>query len=319
MKHRLVLTRMVVAPVIARMQRDYDTLMPDDTMDAATALATIREHRAEAIFFSSKLKLTAEFIASLPESVRIAASCSVGYDHIDVAAAKARGLVVTNTPEVLTDCTADLAFLHILGACRRVRENIAIMEQGWRRGFGMDEMLGTRVAGKTLGILGMGRIGRAVAQRARGFDMKIVYHDVKPLPPELAQGATYFADFREMLPHCQILTLHAPGGAGLNGIMNAETFALLPEGAVFINAARGALVDEDALIAAMRSGHLAAAGLDAFRNEPAYDLRLRDIPNLFLTPHMGSATMETRMAMGYRALDNIDGFFAGSGAKDSLW
>lgn len=319
MKPRLILTRMVVAPVIARMQRDYDTLMPDGTMDTATALAAARSHNADAIFFSSKLKLTQETIAALPESVRIAASCSVGYDHIDVAAARARGLVVTNTPEVLTDCTADLAFLHILCACRRVRENMAIMEQGWRRGFGMDEMLGTRVAGKTLGILGMGRIGRAVAQRARGFGMKIVYHDVAPLPDELAQGATYFPSFREMLPHCQILTLHAPGGAGLNGIMNAETFGLLPQGAVFVNAARGALVDEDALIDALRSGHLAAAGLDAFRNEPAYDLRLRDIPNLFLTPHMGSATMETRIAMGYRALDNLDAFFAGRHVQDSLW
>src|SRR5262249_31619336 len=157
-------------------------------------------------------------------------------------------------------------FMLIFNACRRAHEYDAIMRAGWRRGYGLGEMLGLRVWGKTLGILGMGRIGRAVAQRARGFGMKNLYHNPRRLPAEQEQGAKYVADFRTMLPRCDILTLHAPGGQATAAIMNAETFALLPKGAVFVNAARGGLVDEDALIAAVTSGHLFAAGLDVFRN-----------------------------------------------------
>jgi hydroxypyruvate reductase len=193
------------------------------------------------------------------------------------------------------------------------------MRDGWRRGYGLGEMMGQRVWGKTLGILGMGRIGQAMAARARGFGMKILYSGPRRLPAEKEQGAAYFADFREMLPHCQFLSLHAPGGAATASIMNAETFALLPKGAVFVNAARGGLVDEDALISALESGHLFAAGLDVFRNEPDYDLRLSRQPNVFLTPHMGSATVETRNAMGFRALDNIAAVLSDKPPLDPIW
>jgi lactate dehydrogenase-like 2-hydroxyacid dehydrogenase len=320
MKHRLVVARPVPPAVTERARTEYDAVLAEDRdMDLDTVLDALARHRAEALFLSSNLKLTADVIARLPETVKIAATCSVGYDHIDVAAAKARGLVVTNTPEVLTDCTADLAFLLILAACRRGSEYEAIMRKGWRQPFGMHEMLGMRASGKTLGILGMGRIGQAVAQRARGFNMKVLYSDVRRLPPEQEHGAEYFADFRQMLPRCEILTLHAPGGAATDRIMNRETFALLPKGAVFVNAARGGLVDEDALIEALRSGHLFAAGLDVYRTEPDFDTRLSELPNVFLTPHMGSATLETRNAMGFRALDNIDAVLAGKPPIDPLW
>jgi lactate dehydrogenase-like 2-hydroxyacid dehydrogenase len=320
MKHRLVLARPVVSAVIERARRDYDAIIAEENdMTRDELLAAVETHQAEAIFFSSNLTFDKPTIDALPASVKIAATCSVGFDHIDVPAAKARGLVVTNTPEVLTDGTADLAFMLIMAVCRRAREYDAIVRQSWTRHFRMNEMLGVEVTGKRLGIYGMGRIGRAVAKRARGFDMQILYHDVQRLPPELEQGATYYADFREMLPHCDILTLHAPGGDNTDKIMNRETFALLPKGAVFVNDARGTLVDEDALVETLRSGHLFGAGIDVFRAEPTPNKALTELPNVLLSPHMGSATVETREAMGFRALENIDRVMAGQPPRDPLW
>jgi lactate dehydrogenase-like 2-hydroxyacid dehydrogenase len=317
MKPRLVISPLVPPAVAARADAVFEPFYAEGRAEAA--LEALHRLQAPALFLTSSLKLTAEVIAKLPDSLKIAATCSVGFDHIDVPAAQARGIMVTNTPEVLTDCTADLTFLLILAACRRAHEYEAIMRSGWRKGFGLGDMLGTRASGKTLGIVGFGRIGRAVAQRARGFGMRVLYHDSKRIAPDLEQGAEHFADLRAMLPHCQILSLHAPGGKATDRMMNAETFSLLPRGAIFVNAARGTLVDEDALIAALNSGQLAGAGLDVYRTEPAFDLRLADLPNLFLTPHMGSATVETRNAMGFRALDNLEAVCAGRPPIDPLW
>ncbi len=317
MKPRLVVAPLVPEAVAARANAEFDTVFAEGS--SAAALEAVERHRAVGLFLTSSLKLTAEVIARLPDTLAVAATCSVGFDHIDVAAAKARGLIVTNTPEVLTDCTADLAFMLILNACRRAQEYAAIMRSGWRQPFGLGDMLGTRASGKTLGIVGFGRIGQAVAQRGRGFGMRILYHNRQRVAPELEQGAEYFDDLRAMLPHCQILTLHAPGGTATDRLMNTETFSLLPRGAIFANAARGTLVDEDALIAALNSGHLAGAGLDVYRGEPAFDLRLADLQNVFMTPHMGSATVETRNAMGFRALDNLAAVCAGKPAIDPLW
>jgi lactate dehydrogenase-like 2-hydroxyacid dehydrogenase len=204
---------------------------------------------------------------------------------------------------VLTNATADFAFMLMLGASRRAAEYDQAMRRGWQRYFGMAEMLGKDVSGKTLGIIGYGRIGRALARRARGFDMRVLCHS-RTRPADLA-GAEYFADYREMLPLCDILSLHAPAQAGGKPIMDREGFALLPPGAVFVNTGRGSLVDEDALYEALASKHLFAAGLDVFAKEPAFDRRFAELPNTFLAPHMGSATEEARTAMGHRTLDNI--------------
>lgn len=320
MKPRLIVSRQMPATVAERIRTEFDCPWPEGRdMDAEEMLAQLAAIRADALLFTSHLKFGADVIARIPPHVRIAATCSVGFEHIDVAAARTRALPVTNTPDVLTDCTADLTMLLILGACRRAHEYDAIMRAGWRRGYGLGEMLGVQVSGKRLGIVGFGRIGQAVAQRARGFNMRILYTGPRRAPPEAEQGATFFADLREMLPQCDILTLHARGGPATAGMMNAETFALLPKGAVFVNASRGLLVDEDALIGALQSGHLFAAGLDVFHNEPAFDLRFAALPNTFLIPHMGSATIETRTAMGMRALDNIAAVLAGRPPIDPLW
>jgi lactate dehydrogenase-like 2-hydroxyacid dehydrogenase len=319
MKPRLIVSRQIAPDVATRIHAEYDSPYDGRSMSAEEVLKALTDHRADALMITSHVRYPAEVIAAIPAHVKILATCSVGSEHIDIEACKARGLPATNTPEVLNECTADLAFMLILNACRRAHEYDAIMRKGWRHGYGLGEMMGLRVAGKTLGILGMGRIGREVAARARGFGMRILYCNRTRLPPALEQGAEYVADLRAMLPRCDILTVHAPGGPETASIINAETLALLPEGAVFVNTSRGPLVDEDALYEALASGHLFAAGLDVFRNEPEFDTRFADLPNTFLCPHMGSATVETRNAMGYRALDNIAAVLAGKPPIDPLW
>jgi lactate dehydrogenase-like 2-hydroxyacid dehydrogenase len=295
--------------VAERIRREFDAVLAETDMDAKSVILATTAQASEAVFSGPKVRLTAADIAALPPTVRIIANPSAGTDHMDVAAAKARGLIVTNTPDVLTDCTADLAFLLILAACRRASEYAAIMREGWRKPFGMPDLLGMRPSGRTLGIVGMGRIGQAVARRARGFNMRVLYHNRTRLPHDRELGAEYVASFESLLPRCEILSLHLPGGAGT--LMTREAFGLLPRGAVFVNTARGSLVDEDALIAALQSGHLFAAGLDVFRREPDFDRRLAELPNVFLTPHVASATVQTRDAMGFLALDNIAAILAG--------
>jgi lactate dehydrogenase-like 2-hydroxyacid dehydrogenase len=321
MKPRLVLAALMPRDVVTRARNEFDAMVVDgkDDMTAAQVIEAATAHQADAIMFTNTLPLDADAIAQLPMSVRVGATSSVGYDHIDVAAAKARGLFVTNTPGVLTECTADFAFMMLLAAARRAYEYDKIMRAGWRHRIGQGDLLGVRVTGKALGILGMGRIGRAVAQRARGFDMTVLYHARNRLPQDLEQGARYCASFHEMLPHCDFLSLHAPAGPATDKIINAEALSLMPRGGVLVNVSRGGLVDEDALYDALTSGQLFAAGLDVFRSEPDYDLRFAKLDNVILSPHIGSGSVETRNAMGFRALDNIAAVLAGRGPIDPLW
>lgn len=271
--------------------------------------------RPRALLVSSRQKLTGALIMEMPDTVKLIATCSVGFDHIDLDAAARRGIAVTNTPDVLTEATADMTMLLMLGAARRAREYAAIMDSGWRRGFALNEMLGTDLNGKLLGIVGMGRIGRAVAQRARAFGMRIAYHNRRRLPPESEAGATYQKNVDAVIAAADVLSLNLPA-AGRTPLMTAERFGRMKSGSLFVNSARGTLVDEEALLDALSSGRLAGAGLDVYRNEPAYDLRLRDQPRAFLMPHMGSATLETREAMAARALENVATFMAGAAPRD---
>ena len=200
-------------------------------MDAEAVIQAAAAQQSEGLLIGPKSRLGAAELARLPPSVRIIANSSVGYDHMDAAAARARGLIVTNTPDVLTDCTADLAFMLILNACRRAYEYEKMMREGWRKPLGMPDMLGLRPSGRTLGIVGMGRIGRAVAKRARGFDMPILYNNRRRLPEELEAGAEYVPDLRQMLPRCEILSLHLPASKEAGTLMTRDMFALLPRGA----------------------------------------------------------------------------------------
>nr|WP_321986491.1 D-glycerate dehydrogenase [uncultured Lichenicoccus sp.] len=319
---RLVVTQALPPAVEARIAAEFDAvplpaLPPGGALDADMLVDLARSHGAEAIVLSGHLRIDAALLDRLPESLRMIACVAVGTDHVDLAAVRARGLVLTNTPDVLTETNADMTWLLILAAARRATEYAAIMRAGWDGPLAIGQY-GTDVHGKTLGIIGMGRIGRAVARRARGFDMRVLYSNRRRLAPELEEGAEYVPDLRELLPHAQILTVHAPGGSETDGLIDAAMLSLLPQGAVFINASRGSVVDEDALIAALETGHLAGAGLDVFRNEPHPDPRLLALPNLFATPHAGSATMETRTAMGMRALDNVRAEFSDSQPQDLI-
>lgn len=292
-----------------RMEAMFEVTAPDRHLRTDELLAVASEHQPDGLLISLGMPVRAEHIAQLPASVRVMATTSVGYDHIDVAAANARGIVVCNTPDVLTDATADTHMLLLLGAARRAKEHVRNMDGGWKIRNGFFQGLGVDVTGKTMGIVGMGRIGRAVADRARGFRMPILYHNRTRLTPDLEGSARYFATLEEMLPHCHVLSLNLPGGQGV--LMTRERFAMLPKGAIFVNSARGSLVDEDALLDALKSGHLGSAGLDVFQKEPGFDTRLNELDNTFLLPHIGSATVETRTAMAELAIDGIAAVLAG--------
>lgn len=310
-KPSLLLTRKLPDAVEARAVRDYRaTLNPDDTpLTGADLAARAVAIGADGILCSAGDRLDAAAIAALPDRVRILATFSVGTDHIDLNAAKARGLTVSNTPDVLTDATADVALLLLLGAARRASEGERMIRAGAWTGWTPTQLMGTHVGGKRLAILGMGRIGQAVAVRARAFGMTIHYSNRSRLAPEREQGAVFHADPEAMLEHAQVLSLHCPATAETTHWLNAARIARLPVGAIVVNTARGAVVDDAALIAALKDGRIAAAGLDVFENEPNLNPAYRDLPNTFLLPHLGSATVETRNAMGFRALDNLDAFF----------
>ena len=314
----VLVTRKLPQAVEERLARDYEARFNSEdrvyTSDELINLAT----GADAIIPCHTERLNAEVIAQLPDSIRAICSFSVGYDHIDLAAARQRGITVTNTPEVLSDATAEIAVLLMLGAARRAHEGEhQIRTQTWAD-WSATYQLGLQVTGKRLGILGMGRVGQIMARRARGFDMQIHYFNRHRLSPDVEQGAVYHESVEALLPHCDFLSIHCPATPETHHLLNEERLALLPAEAVVINTARGAVVDDDALISALRAGRLFAAGLDVFNNEPDIDPRYRELDNTFLLPHVGSATRETRDAMGFRALDNLDAIIAGAEPRDSL-
>ena len=318
MKPIVLVTRKLPEAVEDRLRRDYQPrLNPDDRLYSRDALIEAAAG-ADAIIPCHTERFSAEVIARLPASVRIIANFSVGYDHVDVEAAKGRGLVVTNTPEVLSDATAELTILLMLGAARRASEGERLVRTRTWRDWSPSFMVGTQVSGKRLGIVGLGRVGRVTARRARGFDMEIHYHDLQRLPPDLEAGAIYHPTPEDLMPHCDFLAFHCVATPQTRKMLNSDRIVLLPPGAIVVNASRGAVIDDEALIAALKSGKVAAAGLDVYNNEPDIHPEYRELPNTFLMPHIGSATKETRDAMGFRALDNLDAFFAGREPKDRV-
>jgi lactate dehydrogenase-like 2-hydroxyacid dehydrogenase len=314
----ILVTRNVPPNIEARLEQDYaprfnrdDRLYP---IDEVIALAD----GADGLLITHTEHMTAEALARLPKSVRVIANYSVGVDHVDLAAAKENGFIVTNTPDVLSDATAETTFLLLLGAARRASEGERLVRSREWKDWSLSFMLGAQVTGKRIGIIGMGRVGRVVARRARGFDMDVHYHNRNRLNANLEDGATYHATVEDLLPNCEFLVLTCPATAETQSLLNRERIALLPDGAVVVNAGRGAVVDDDALIEALKSSKLAAAGLDVFNNEPNIHPGFRDLDNTFLLPHIGSATHETRDAMGYRALDNLDAVFGGREPGDRV-
>jgi lactate dehydrogenase-like 2-hydroxyacid dehydrogenase len=318
MKPVVLVTRKLPPAVEDRLRRDYrPRLNPDDRLYSREELIESATG-ADGILPCHTERFPAQVIDRLPRSVRIIANYSVGFDHVDIEAAKRRGIVVTNTPEVLSDATAELTVMLMLGAARRASEGERIVRTRTWRDWSPAFMVGIQMTGKRLGIVGLGRVGRVTARRARGFDMKIHYHNRHRLPPDQEEGAIFHPTPEDLMPHCDFLAFHCVSTPQTQRMLNAERIALLPDGAIVVNASRGAVVDDDALIAALKSGKVAAAGLDVYNNEPDIDPRYRELSNTFLMPHIGSATRETRDAMGFRALDNLDAFFAGREPRDRV-
>lgn len=317
-KPKLWITRKLSDATLERAQNDYDCIInyedSEHTVDDIIAMSA----KVDAILPCHSEVFRGRSVDELDPRMQIIANHSVGTDHCDIPALNARGITVTNTPDVLSDATAELAFLLMLGAARRAVEGDRIVRDGkwdfWSPAF----MVGKQVSGARLGIIGMGRVGQAMARNALGFGMEVHYFNRSKLSAELEDGATYHDNVESLLGVSDFLSLHCPATPETTGMMNAQRFAMLPDGAVVVNTARGALVDEDALIAAIKSGKLSAAGLDCFVTEPGGNPDLCSHDNIFMLPHIGSATVTTRDAMGFRALDNLDAYFSGATPKDQL-
>lgn len=301
--------RHLSAATLERARRDYDVILKEVDEAGSAEEIIAMSAQADAMIPCHSEHFTADVVARLDPRLKIIANHSVGTDHCDLDALAAKGITVTNTPGVLSDATAELAFLLMLGAARHAVQGDTMVRGGtwdfWSPAF----MVGTQLTGARLGIVGMGGVGRSLARKARGFDMEIHYHNRRPLPDE--DGATYHETLDSLLAVSDVLSLNCPTTPETKGMMTGQRFAQLPKGAILVNAARGALVDEGALLAAIQSGHLAAAGLDCFVDEPGGNPAFAAHTNIFMMPHVGSATRATRDAMGFLALDNLDAFFAG--------
>ena len=308
-KPTLWITRRLSDATLARATRDYEVIInhADGTFSAAEIIAMSAQ--VDAILPCHSELFNADVAAKLDARVKIIANHSVGVDHCDLPALKARDITVTNTPDVLSDATAEIAMLLLLGAARRAVEGDRLMRTGawdfWSPSF----MVGKQVSDARLGIVGMGRVGQVMARRARGFNMHVHYYNRKRVSTALEQGATYHDSVESLMGVSDFLSLHCPATPQTTGMMDKDMLDHLPDGAVLVNTARGALIDETALLDAIISGKLSAAGLDCFQTEPGGNPAFSTHENIFMLPHIGSATTQTRDAMGFRALDNLDAFF----------
>ncbi len=303
----LVVTSRYPKAVEDRIDRDYNARRNPEQLPFSQQKLLSTAEGADALFITPAERLDSEFFQKVSPTVKIIATYSVGFEHIDLEAAARRKIPIAYTPGVNNEATADIAMLLLLGASRRAYEAQELVRTGaWKQPLVTDMLLGWQVGGKVLGIFGMGRVGQSVARRARGFGMKIHYSNSSKLPAEIAGDAVYHEDPSDLLRVSQFLSLHAPETPQTHHFLNSKTISLLPPGAIVVNTARGGLVVDDDLIAALKSGRIAAAGLDVFEGEPKLNPEYISLKNTFLLPHIGSATIETRTAMGMLALDNID-------------
>jgi lactate dehydrogenase-like 2-hydroxyacid dehydrogenase len=318
---RVIVTRRLPAPVEEELSRDFDAkLNPDDRPLGVEGLQDALRN-ADAVLCTVTDRLTAEVLSAEPLRAKLLANFGVGFNHIDTEAAKARGLAVTNTPDVLTDATADLAMTLLLMVTRRAGEGERHLRAGAWTGWRPTHMVGTQVSGKTLGLIGMGRIARAVAKRAHhGFGMRVIYHDPFPPPPDVAAalGVEPRERLEQVLEEADFVSLHCPATPETRHLINRDRLARMRKDAFLINTARGDVVDEAALVEALQAGQIAGAGLDVYEREPQVTPALLTMENVVLLPHLGSATRETRVAMGMRALENIRLFFSGAPLRDRV-
>jgi len=314
----LWITRKLSDATQERAARDYDVILnPEDRVFSGEEIVEMSA-KVDAILPCHSEIFSADVVQRLSDRIRIIANHSVGVDHCDLPALKARAITVTNTPDVLSDATAEIALLLMLGAARRASEGDRLVRSGQWKSWSPSFMVGIQTTGKKFGIIGMGRVGLAVRKIVSGLGMQVHYSNRRRLPAESEHGAIYHDNVEDLLGAVDIVSLNCPSTPQTLNLMDARRLSLMKKGAILVNTARGNLIDEAALVVALKSGHLFAAGLDVFKTEPGGNPELAKLDNVFLLPHIGSATRETRDAMGFRALDNLDAFFAGKEPHDRL-
>ncbi len=316
----VVVTRRLPEAVETRLTELFDVELrdPDTPMTREELAAAMR--RADVLVPTITDTIDAGLLGQAGERLKLIANYGAGVDHIDVATARQRGILVSNTPGVTTDDTADMTMALILAVTRRIPEGLALMQAGVWQGWSPMALLGGRLAGRRLGILGMGRIGQAVARRARAFGMQVHYHNRKRLRPELEAEleATYWESLDQMVARVDILSVNCPHTPSTFHLMNARRLKLMKPTAVIVNTSRGEVVDENALTRGLRAGELAGAGLDVYERGTELNPRLREVPNVVLLPHMGSATLEGRVEMGEKVIINIKTFADGHRPPDQV-
>lgn len=317
---RVIVTRHLMPSVEKRMRELFDVKLNEDDVPMTRDQLIAAMQEADVLVPTVTDRIDAEMIAAAGDQLKLIANFGAGIEHIDVEAATRRKIIVTNTPGVFTDDTADLAMSGIIGVPRRIREGVGLVRSGKWTGWAPSGMLGRKLAGKVLGIVGMGRIGQAVAHRARAFGLEIAYYNRKRLPEAVERmlGVRFVADLDSLVAQADILTLHCPLTEETRGMIDARRISLMKPGSSIINTARGELIDQEALIAALQSGHLAGAGLDVYPDEPNVDQRLLDIPNVMTLPHIGSATAEGREASGEKVIANIRFWMDGHRPPDQV-
>ncbi|MGQ0810235.1 MAG: 2-hydroxyacid dehydrogenase [Nitrospiraceae bacterium] len=313
----LYVSRLLPDPVMSRLRDRYQlTGSPTDEIPSASALLEgLREAEAAICTLTETIDAAVLDHAS---ALKIVANYAVGYNNIDVAAARARGVIITNTPDVLTETTADLTWALLLGTARRVAEGDTLVRSARWTGWAPTQMLGAEVSGATLGVIGMGRIGQAVAYRAEGFHMKVLYHSRHVLPRSSGREGWIQASLRRVLKEADFITVHVPLTQDTQHLIGADQFRLMRPTAFLINTSRGSVIDESALVEALREGRLAGAGLDVYEREPDLHPGLRELRQVVLLPHLGSATMGARIRMGMICLDNISAVLEGRSAPNRV-
>ena len=317
MKKKIFVTRRLLKENEEKLQNLFEVNLNKDDKIYTPQEIIDGSKNYDGILSSVTDPINADTISKLSSSIKIIANGAVGFGNIDIQAAKAKGITVTNTPDVLTDATADIQILLLLGASRRAHEGrIAAETQNWKWSF--DFLLGKQMSNKRLGILGMGRIGRAVAKRAKAFGMEIHYHNRSKLSSDLEDGAIYHKDIKSLFKKSEFLSINCPATPETKNLINKETLSYLEENTVIGNAARGDVVDDDAMVEALKNGKVFAYGLDVYNGEPKIHPEYLKLKNIFLLPHLGSATKRTRWDMAYRAIKNLEDFFSGKNPQDQV-
>ncbi len=312
MKPKILVSRKISDGAEEILKKEFDvTLNLEDQPYTYEELIKLA-NEYDGLISTSFDKLDKNFFDNLKGKLKIIGHVGVGYDNIHIKSAKEKNIKVSNTPNVLNDAVAEITILLILASSRGIAEAYNLVKSNqWKNKIpSLQLMVGNQITGKTLGIIGMGAIGQIVANRAKAFKMKIVYHNRNKLSNDVEKDATYYPDLKSMLPNCDYISLHTPATPETKNIINSESLKLFPKHSVFINTSRGSTVDDDALIEALQNKKIYGAGLDVFNNEPNLDKRYLKLENCFVLPHVGSATHETRLAMSMLAVDNIKCFFS---------